>query len=165
MGSSTPRHVTTMNNTICTTHTLMGLLLEPLFLECWNNNSYHQATPYVVVHLKAIGPMNVWHAFHKKSINFQFMTLEHISKSIKGYIVWFIQPKGKITTPSPKNLSLHFKGEITTDFLKWYRFSNKYLDKPQSGNFLIFTILIQFKPNFHPQMVKLIIKMNFLILN
>ena len=45
VGLSTPRHVTAMGNTTCTTWALLELLLEPLFSECWSKNSYHQATP------------------------------------------------------------------------------------------------------------------------
>ena len=38
--------MTTIDNTICTTQTLLELSLKPLLYEWWDKNSYYQATPY-----------------------------------------------------------------------------------------------------------------------
>ena len=46
VNSSTLCHMTTIDNTICTTQTLLELSLKPLLYEWWDKNSYYQATPY-----------------------------------------------------------------------------------------------------------------------
>ena len=48
VSSLIPNHVTVMNNITCNTRILLRLLLELLLFKCWDMNSYHQITSYMM---------------------------------------------------------------------------------------------------------------------